>query len=165
MSSSARRPSPSREELQAKGIAVARIHGAVDRAPVDLETRTDAVPIRRGAVVVFTPSASLSLQASEQLADGARPPRRRAVGLMHNVRYSGLAGRQILGRTHRDHQVSPWWVSYAEGTVEEAHRQDDDRAVQGHVPTRPAPKRRPWNRVAELLGVSWLPGDALSANE
>ena len=38
---------------------------------------------------------------------------------MHNVRYSGLAGRQILGRTHRDHQVSPWWVSYAEGTVEE----------------------------------------------
>ena len=38
---------------------------------------------------------------------------------MHNVRYSGLAGRQILGRSHRDHQVCPWWLGYAEGTAEE----------------------------------------------
>ena len=39
---------------------------------------------------------------------------------------TGIAGRQVTGRTHRDHQVSPWHIAYAEGTVERA---DDLKAA------------------------------------
>ena len=79
---------------------------------------------------------------------------------MHNVRYSGLAGRQILGRTHRDHQVSPWWVSYAEGTVEEGIAQTMIERFKATADTAGADSSA-LGRVAELLGVSWLPEDAL----
>jgi hypothetical protein len=79
---------------------------------------------------------------------------------MHNVRYSGLAGRQILGRTHRDHQVSPWWVSYAEGTVEETIAQTMIERFKATSDTAGADSDA-LIRVAALLGVSWLPPDAL----
>ena len=75
-----------------------------------------------------------------------------------------LAGRQILGRTHRDHQVSPWWVSYAEGTVEERIAKTMIERFKGSADTAGADASA-LERVAELLGVSWLPGDALSAKE
>jgi hypothetical protein len=38
---------------------------------------------------------------------------------LHQARFSGIAGRQVTGRTHGDHPLSPWHIAYAEGTVEE----------------------------------------------
>jgi hypothetical protein len=146
--------------LEAKGVAVARIHGPADGPVLDLERERLRFQSGAAPVVVFTPSTSLSLHASEQLADGAFASPSRRVGVMHNVRYSGLAGRQILGRTHRDHQVSPWWVSYAEGTVEERIAQTMIERFKATSDTAGADSEA-LTKVAALLGVSWLPVDAL----
>ena len=151
---------PLAEGLQAKGIAVARIHGGVAGTGLDLEAERMRFQTGAARVVVFTPSASLSLHANEHLADGALASSATRVGLMHNVRYSGLAGRQILGRTHRDHQVSPWWVSYAEGTVEETIATTMIERFKSTADTAGADSTA-LARVAELLGVSWLPPDSL----
>lgn len=153
---------PMAEALQAKGLSVARIHGAVGDSEPDLEGERQRFQTGAAQVVVFTPSASLSLQAGEHLADGTRASSAFRVGLMHNVRYSGLAGRQILGRTHRDHQVSPWWVSYAEGTVEEAIAVTMIERFRATADTAGADSTA-LTRIAELLGVPWVPGDALAA--
>ena len=155
---------PIGDQLQAKGIDVARIHGGIDGGPGDPELERLRFQSGVARAVVFTPSASLSLHASEQLADGRSATSTPRIGLMHNVRYSGLAGRQILGRTHRDHQVSPWWVSYAEGTVEERIAKTMIERFKGSADTAGADASA-LEHVAELLGVSWLPGDALSARE
>jgi hypothetical protein len=146
--------------LEAKGVAVARIHGPGDGPVLDLERERLRFQTGAAPVVVFTPSTSLSLHAGEQLADGAVASTARRVGVMHNVRYSGLAGRQILGRTHRDHQVSPWWVCYAEGTVEERIAQTMIGRFKATSDTAGADSEA-LTTVAELLGVSWLPPDAL----
>jgi hypothetical protein len=148
--------------LEAKGVAVARIHGS--DAPVrDLERERLRFQTGAAPVVVFTASASISLHANEHLADGTFASPGERVGVMHNVRYSGLAGRQILGRTHRDHQVSPWWVSYAEGTVEETIAQTMIERFKATSDTAGADSDA-LIRVAGLLGVSWLPPDALEAS-
>ncbi len=89
---------PLAEALQAKGLSVARIHGFAEGAVIDLEAERIRFQTGAAQVVVFTPSASLSLHANEHLAGGAFATSASRVGLMHNVRYSGLAGRQILGR-------------------------------------------------------------------
>jgi hypothetical protein len=149
--------------LEAKGVAVARIHGSGDGPVLDLERERLRFQSGAAPVVVFTPSTSLSLHAGEQLADGAFASPARRVGVMHNVRYSGLAGRQILGRTHRDHQVSPWWVSYAEGTVEERIAQTMIERFKATSDTAGADSQA-LTTVAALLGVSWLPPDALGGD-
>ena len=148
--------------LEGKGVAVARIHGSGGGPVLDLERERLRFQSGAAPVVVFTPSTSLSLHAGEQFADGAFASPARRVGVMHNVRYSGLAGRQILGRTHRDHQVSPWWVSYAEGTVEERIAQTMIERFKATSDTAGADSEA-LTRVAELLGVSWLPTDWLTA--
>ena len=153
---------PLTEALQAKGLSVARIHGAVGGAVIDLEAERLRFQTGAAQVVVFTPSASLSLHANEHLAGGAFATSAFRVGLMHNVRYSGLAGRQILGRTHRDHQVSPWWISYAEGTIEEAIAVTMIERFRATADTAGADSSA-LAKVAELLGVSWLPPDALTS--
>ncbi len=153
---------PLTEALQAKGLSVARIHGAVGDAVIDLEVERLRFQTGAAQVVVFTPSASLSLHANEHLAGGAFATAAFRVGLMHNVRYSGLAGRQILGRTHRDHQVSPWWVSYAEGTVEESIAVTMIERFRATGDTAGADSSA-LAKIAELLGVSWLPPDALTS--
>ena len=55
-----------------------------------------------------------------------RDPRRREAGQYGATgrrlpprAFRGSPGRQVTGRTHRDHQVSPWHIAWAEGTVEE----------------------------------------------
>ncbi|WP_090476112.1 DEAD/DEAH box helicase [Nakamurella panacisegetis] len=147
---------PIAENLEAAGIPVARLYGTQDLEEQRLRFQRGGAP-----VVVFTPSTSLSLHAGELLPGGPASPATRE-GLMHNVRYSGLQGRQILGRSHRDGQVCPWWLGYAEGTVEETiaqimigrffaadHTAGADSAALGEV--------------AAALGVSWLPTSALES--
>jgi hypothetical protein len=155
---------PIAQALTAAGIAVARIHGSAAGEVIDLEQERIAFQTGAARVVVFTPTASLSLHASEHLADGTYSTAVSRVGLMHNVRYSGLAGRQILGRTHRDHQVSPWWVSYAEGTVEEGIAQVMIERFRASADTAGADSSA-LGQVAEQLGVSWLPADALIGDQ
>jgi len=155
---------PIGQALSAGGIPVARIHGSEDGEVRDLEQERMSFQTGSARVVVFTPTASLSLHANEHLADGSRSTTASRVGLMHNVRYSGLAGRQILGRTHRDHQVSPWWVSYAEGTVEEGIAQIMIERFKATADTAGADSSA-LDQVAEQLGVSWLPADVLRADQ
>ena len=69
---------PIGDQLQAKGIDVARIHGGIDGGRCDRSWNGCGSSPGVAAAVVFTPSASLSLQASEQLADGRSATRRRA---------------------------------------------------------------------------------------
>jgi hypothetical protein len=155
---------PIGQALSTAGIPVARIHGSVDGEIIDLEQERMRFQTGSARVVVFTPTASLSLHANEHLADGSRSTAASRMGLMHNVRYSGLAGRQILGRTHRDHQVSPWWVSYAEGTVEEGIAQIMIERFKASADTAGADSSA-LGHVAEQLGVSWLPADALNGDQ
>jgi len=155
---------PITQALSAAGIPVARIHGSVHDEIIDLEQERMHFQNGSARVVVFTPTASLSLHANEQLADGTHSTAATRVGIMHNVRYSGLAGRQILGRTHRDHQVSPWWVSYAEGTVEERIAQVMIERFKATADTAGADSSA-LGQVAEQLGVSWLPADLLTADQ
>ena len=155
---------PIAQALSAGGIPVARIHGSVDGEIIDLEQERMRFQNGSARVVVFTPTASLSLHANEHLADGTHSTAATRVGVMHNVRYSGLAGRQILGRTHRDHQVSPWWVSYAEGTVEEGIAQVMIERFKATADTAGADSSA-LGHVAEQLGVSWLPTDVLKGEQ
>jgi len=155
---------PIAQALSSGGIPVARIHGAVDGEILDLEQERMRFQTGSARVVLFTPTASLSLHANEHLADGTHSTTVSRVGLMHNVRYSGLAGRQILGRTHRDQQVSPWWVSYAEGTVEEGIAQVMIERFKASADTAGADSSA-LGHVAQLLGVSWLPADVLAGDQ
>lgn len=155
---------PIGKALQDRGIGVARIHGGLDGVQGDLEQERMRFQSGEAAVVVFTPATSMSLHAGEHLADGTFASTTPRIGLMHNVRYSGLTGRQILGRTHRDHQVSPWWVSYAEDTVEERIAQTMIERFKGSADTAGADASA-LAKVAELLGVGWLPAEAFSVSD
>ncbi len=106
---------PIADAVEAAGVPVARIFGAAAR-----ESEAERLRFQTGAsrVVVFTPTSSLSLHALEQLAAGTGSATRREA-VMHTVRWSGIAARQILGRSHRDGQICPWHLAYAEDTVEE----------------------------------------------
>ena len=75
---------------------------------------------------------------------------------MHNVRYSGLQGRQILGRSHRDHQVCPWWIAYAEDTVEEKIAQIMLSRIMSTADSAGADSGA-LAEIAAALGLSWLP--------
>ena len=152
---------PIADRLRDAGLDVATIYGR-DRFDVEAER----LRFQSGAakVCVFTTVASISLHAGETLADGRRATTDPRVGIFHQARFSGIAGRQVTGRTHRDHQVSPWHIAYAEGTVEEqvgrvmveriaaatdAVGGDTDGLVE----------------VAGLLGVDWLPAGGLTESD
>ena len=112
-------------------------------------------------VCVFTTVASISLHAGEALADGRRASSEPRVGVFHQARFSGIAGRQVTGRTHRDHQLSPWHIAYAEGTVEEqvgrvmVERIAAASATVGSDTTG-------LTAIAQLLGADWLPSATLT---
>lgn len=149
--------------IQAAGVGVARLYGGAGSGR-DLEK--ERLDFQRGAspVVVFTPTTSLSLHANESLGPAGKASGAAREGLMHNVRYSGLQGRQILGRSHRDHQICPWWLAYAEGTVEETIAQIMIGRFKSTNDVAGADSAA-LIHVAVALGVSWLPVDRVLAGE
>jgi hypothetical protein len=148
---------PIREALLDSGVAVASIYGR-DRFDVEAERlrfQTGAAP-----VCVFTVTASISLHAGELLPGGTTASTAPRVGLFHQPRFSGIQARQVTGRTHRDGQVSPWRVAFAEGTVEEqvARVMVERLAVTGSTAGADTSSLQ---EIAELLDADWLPPAAL----
>lgn len=149
---------PIREALQDSGIAVACIYGR-DRFDVEAERlrfQTGAAP-----VCVFTVTASISLHAGELLPGGTTASTTPRMGLFHQPRFSGIQARQVTGRTHRDGQVSPWRVAFAEDTVEEqvARVMVERLAVSGSTAGADTSALQ---EIAELLDADWLPPAALT---
>ncbi|UUZ59152.1 hypothetical protein [Nocardioides sp. B-3] len=107
---------PIADRLRDSGIDVATIYG---RDRFDPEAERLKFQTGQAKVCVFTTVASISLHAGESLPDGSQASTEPRVGVFHRARFSGIAGRRVTGRTHRDHRVSPWHIAYAEGTVEE----------------------------------------------
>ena len=121
-----------------------------------LRFQTGAAP-----VVVFTPTASLSLHAGELLPDGRHATTAPRVGLFHQPRYSGIAGKQVTGRTHRDGQRSNWHVAYAAGTVEEKVARLMVERYAAATDTVGGDTSG-LSKIAALLGCDWLPSDVLT---
>lgn len=149
---------PIREALLDSGIPVAGIYGR-DRFDVEAER----LRFQRGEamVCVFTVTASISLHAGELLPDGRSASVLPRVGLFHQPRFSGIQARQVTGRTHRDGQVSPWRIAFAEDTVEEqvARVMVERLAVSGSAAGADTSSLR---QIAELLDADWLPSTALT---
>jgi len=149
---------PIREALLDSGIAVAGIYGR-DRFDVEAER----LRFQRGdaPVCVFTVTASISLHAGELLPDGRPASGTPRVGLFHQPRFSGIQARQVTGRTHRDGQVSPWRIAFAEDTVEEqvARVMVERLAVSGSAAGADTSSLQ---EIAELLDADWLPAAALT---
>jgi hypothetical protein len=149
---------PIREALLDSGIAVAGIYGR-DRFDVEAER----LRFQRGdaPVCVFTVTASISLHALETLPDGHPASATPRVGLFHQPRFSGIQARQVTGRTHRDGQVSPWRIAFAEDTVEEqvARVMVERLAVSGSAAGADTSSLQ---EIAELLDADWLPAAALT---
>jgi superfamily II DNA or RNA helicase len=149
---------PIREALLDSGIPVAGIYGR-DRFDVEAER----LRFQRGEapVCVFTVTASISLHAGELLPDGRPASGTPRVGLFHQPRFSGIQARQVTGRTHRDGQVSPWRIAFAEDTVEEqvARVMVERLAVSGSAAGADTSSLQ---EIAELLDADWLPAAALS---
>ena len=102
-----------------------------------------------------TMSASINLQSGAIGADGKAATSNPRVGAMAAPLYSGIKGRQVVGRTHRDGQVSPWVVMAAEGTVEERVARvmiERFAASDGLAGADTSALRE----VAGLLGATWL---------
>lgn len=110
---------------------------------------------------MFTTVASISLHAGESLPGGRQASTEPRVGIFHQARYSGIAGRQVTGRTHRDHQVSPWHIAYAEDTVEEQVSRVMVERIAAASDTVGGDTEG-LGDVATLLGADWLPQTALS---
>ena len=103
----------------------------------------------------------LQVLAGETLADGRRASTEPRVGVFHQARFSGIAGRQVTGRTHRDHQVSPWHIAYAEGTVEEQVGKVMVERIAAASDTVGGDTTGLAD-VAQLLGADWLPATTLT---
>ncbi|HWU23780.1 MAG TPA: helicase [Nocardioides sp.] len=149
---------PIADRLRDAGVGVATIYG---RDRFDVEAERLRFQSGEAPVCVFTTVASISLHAGETLADGSRATTEPRVGLFHQARFSGIAGRQVTGRTHRDHQVSPWHIAYAEGTVEE----QVGRAMVERIAAATdavGGDTAGLAEVAELLGATWLPSASLT---
>ena len=83
--------------------------------------------------------------------------------MFHQARFSGIAGRQVTGRTHRDHQVSPWHIAYAHGTVEEQVSKVMVERIAAASDTVGGDTAG-LTDVAQLLGADWLPSATLTAD-
>lgn len=152
---------PIRDALEDAGVQVACIYG---RDRFDVETERMRFQSGKAPVCVFTVAASISLHAGEQLSDGSTATRTPRVGIFHQARYSGIVGRQITGRTHRDHQVSPWYIAYAEDTVEERVGQVMVERIATASDVAGG-ETDALQKVASLLGAAWVPSSALTDAE
>jgi hypothetical protein len=152
---------PIREALLDGGIAVAGIYG---RDRFDVEAERLRFQTGEAPVCVFTVTASISLHAGELLPGGLTASTIPRVGLFHQPRFSGIAARQVTGRTHRDHQVSPWRVAFAEDTVEEdvARVMVERLAVTGSTAGGDTAGLQ---QIAELLDADWLPATTLTGSD
>ncbi|MGY1748559.1 DEAD/DEAH box helicase family protein [Modestobacter sp. SYSU DS0511] len=152
---------PIREALLDGGIAVAGIYG---RDRFDVEAERLRFQTGEAPVCVFTVTASISLHAGEQLPGGLVASTTPRVGLFHQPRFSGIAARQVTGRTHRDHQVSPWRVAFAADTVEEdvARVMVERLAVTGSTAGGDTAGLQ---QIAELLDADWLPAASLTGGD
>lgn len=148
--------------IEAAGVPVARIYGGSGVR----DSEDERLRFQTGAarVVVFTPSSSLSLQANEHLAAGDAGSATPREAIMHNVRYSGIAARQVLGRSHRDHQICPWHLAYAEDSVEDQIAQVMVTRLRATADTAGADSAA-LAEIADMLGVSWLPAAVLATDE
>jgi hypothetical protein len=149
---------PIADRLRDSGIEVATIYG---RDRFDPEAERLRFQTGKAKVCVFTTVASISLHAGETLPDGRQASTEPRVGVFHQARFSGIAGRQVTGRTHRDHQVSPWHIAYAESTVEEQVGKAMVERIAAASDTVGGDTAG-LVQVAGLLGVDWLPGVALT---
>ncbi|MPR00385.1 helicase [Modestobacter sp. I12A-02628] len=149
---------PIRTALLDAGVPVAGIYG---RDRFDVEAERLRFQTGEAAVCVFTVTASISLHAHEQLPGGRTASGLPRVGLFHQPRFSGIGARQVTGRTHRDHQLSPWRIAYAEDTVEEqvARVMVERLAVTGSTAGGDTAGLR---EIAELLDADWLPATSLT---
>jgi len=146
------------DRLRDAGLEVATIYG---RDRFDVEAERLRFQTGEAPVCVFTTVASISLHAGETLADGRQASTEPRVGVFHQARFSGIAGRQVTGRTHRDHQVSPWHIAYAEGTVEEQVGRVMVERIAAASDTVGSDTAGLVD-VAALLGADWLPAAALT---
>ena len=152
---------PIRDALLDGGIAVAGIFG---RDRFDVEAERLRFQTGEAPVCVFTVTASISLHAGELLPGGLTASTTPRVGLFHQPRFSGIAARQVTGRTHRDHQVSPWRVAFASDTVEEdvARVMVERLAVTGSTAGGDTAGLQ---QIAELLDADWLPTTSLTGSD
>ncbi|MDO7869635.1 helicase [Nocardioides jiangxiensis] len=146
------------ERLRDSGLEVACIYG---RDRFDTEAERLRFQTGEAKVCVFTTVASISLHAGESLPDGSSASTDPRVGLFHQARFSGIAGRQVTGRTHRDHQVSPWHIAWAEGTVEEQVGRAMVERIAAASDTVGGDTAG-LAEVAALLGADWLPATSLT---
>ncbi|MGY5766574.1 helicase [Brachybacterium sp. DNPG3] len=169
---------PITERLRDAGLEVATIYG---QGRFDVEAERLKFQTGQARVCVFTAVASISLHAGETLAGagptgaaradagssgagssgGRRASTEPRVGVFHQARFSGIAGRQVTGRTHRDHQVSPWHIAYAQGTVEEQISKVMVERIAAASDTVGGDTAGLAD-VARLLGADWLPSAALT---
>lgn len=152
---------PITERLRDSGIEVATIYGG-DR--FDAEAERLRFQTGQARACVFTTVASISLHAGETLPDGRRASTDPRVGIFHQARFSGIAARQVTGRTHRDHQVSPWQIAYAEGTVEEQVGKvmvERIAAASDSVGS----DTTGLTELAQLLGADWLPPTTMTTDD
>jgi len=140
------------EALDAMKIQSARLYGTGN----DLAAELAAYARGTAPVAVTTMTASINLHSGAVMPDGTVATRVPRVGAMCAPMYSGIKGRQVIGRTHRDHQVSPWAIMTAAGTVEE----DVARTMIGRFAASDGlagADTSALKHVAELLGASWMP--------
>ncbi|RCS65553.1 helicase [Brachybacterium sp. JB7] len=149
---------PIAERLRDSGLEVATIYG---RDRFDVEAERLRFQTGQAKVCVFTTVASISLHAGETLADGRQASTEPRVGVFHQARFSGIAGRQVTGRTHRDQQVSPWHIAYAQGTVEEQVSKVMVERIAAASDTVGGDTAG-LTDLAELLGAEWLPAASLT---
>jgi len=152
---------PIRQALLDAGVPVSGIYG---RDRFDVEAERLRFQTGESRVCVFTVTASISLHAGEQLPGGRTGSTTPRVGLFHQPRFSGIGARQVTGRTHRDHQVSPWRIAYAEDTVEEqvAKVMVERLAVTGSTAGGDTAGLQ---QIAELLDADWLPAASLTGSD
>lgn len=150
-------------ETAAEPIARALDNAGIPYARIDGNTpdrERERIRFQRGEakVIITTVTAAISLHAGERLDNGTTASSAPRVGIVHNARYSGIELRQITGRSHRDGQISEWWVPYAEGTVEAAATEimvERARAATDSV----GGDTSSLHKIAKLYGADWLPDD------
>ncbi|GAA1486561.1 helicase [Brachybacterium fresconis] len=152
---------PIAERLRDSGLEVATIYG---QGRFDVEAERLRFQTGQAKVCVFTTVASISLHAGETLEGGRQASTEPRVGVFHQARFSGIAGRQVTGRTHRDQQVSPWHIAYAQGTVEEQVSKVMVERIAAASDTVGGDTAG-LTDVAQLLGADWLPSSTLTADE
>jgi len=141
---------PLAEVLEEK-VQVAKLFGTgIDHA-YELSRFSSGV----APVAVTTMSASINLQAGAIGPDGKKATMTPRVGVMTAPIYSGLKGRQVIGRTHRDGQVSPWLVMAAADSVEEdiARTMINRFAASDGLAGADTSALKD---VAEMIGANWL---------